>query len=166
MSDYSKILVAYFSYSGVTKGIAEKVVDVTGADMFHIETVEPYSQVYKEVVKRSQMELISGKRPEINGHVDNMNEYDTILVCFPNWLSTCPTAVMTFLEQYDMRHKTILPFITHGGGGIGHAREDIEKICPNARVVNTFDANDTSEEKIANWLHNAGIQWKEKAGMK
>ena len=166
MSDYSRILVAYFSYSGVTKGIAEKVVDVTGADMFHIETVEPYSQVYKEVVKASQMELTSGKRPEITGHVENMNEYDTVLVGFPNWLSTCPTAVMTFLEQYDMKNKTILPFITHGGGGIGHAREDIEKICPNARVVNTFDANEATEEKIADWLHNAGIQWREKVGMK
>ena len=68
--------------------------------------------------------------------------------------------------EYDMKNKTILPFITHGGGGIGHAREDIEKICSNARVVNTFDANDATEEKITDWLHNAGVQWREKVGVK
>ena len=150
MSDYSRILVAYFSYSGVTKGIAEKVVNVTGADMFHIETVEPYSQVYKEVVKASQMELTSGKRPEITGHVENMNEYDTVLVGFPNWLSTCPTAVMTFLEQHNMKNKTILPFITHGGGGIGHAREDIEKSLGESVVTkkNALNYKYIDDEKL------------------
>lgn len=161
-----KILVAYFSYSGVTKKVAEEISNVIGADIFHIETVEPYSQVYKEVVKASQNELTTGKRPEIVGHVENMKEYDTIILGFPNWLSTCPTAVMTFLEQYDFKNKTILPFITHGGGGVGHAREDIEKICSNARVVNTMDANDINEEKITGWLHNAGVTWREKAGIK
>lgn len=148
--DYSKkkCLVAYFSRKdnnyvggsivnlqvGNTEVVATMIQELTGCDMFHIDAVESYPVDYKQTTEVAQEELNDNARPELSSHVENMDSYDVIFLGYPNWWSTMPMAVFTFLEEYDFSGKTIMPFCTHEGSGMGHSESDIKKLCPNANV--------------------------------
>ena len=132
----SRILVAYFSASGVTARAAREIADAVGADLYEIRPAEPYSQAdlnWMDKKSRSTVEMDDPAcRPAIAGAVENMEQYDTVFVGFPVWWYVEPRIVDTFLERYDFSGKTLIPFATSGGSGIGKAEESLRNHCPKA----------------------------------
>lgn len=145
----SKSLIAYFSRKGsnyvdgsivnLTIGnaevIANEIQEFTGSDMFEIKTVKSYPKDYTKTTNVAQEELRKNARPELTEIVDDMDSYDVIYLGYPNWWGTMPMAVFTFLESYDFSGKTIIPYCTHEGSGIGNSERDIKKLCTNAKVM-------------------------------
>lgn len=145
----AKILIAFFSLGGETyvnghienrpvgntEVIARKIQEKTGGDLFKIETVKKYPTDYYQVTDVAKEELHDHALPEIKGEVENMDQYDTIILGYPEWWSTMPMAVDTFLESYDLSGKTIIPYSTHEGSGMGHSEADLRKLCPNSTIL-------------------------------
>lgn len=131
-----KKLVAYFSASGVTKSVAERIAAAAGADLYEIRPAEPYTREdlnWMDKKSRSTLEMNDpGSRPEIAEPVKDMEQYQTIWVGFPVWWYVEPRIVDTFLESYDFSGKTLIPFATSGGSGIGKAQKSLEEHCPSA----------------------------------
>lgn len=156
----SKILVAYFSASGVTKSAAQRLAKASGADLFEIKPAQPYSKAdldWTNKKSRSSIEMSSpDSRPEIAERLDNMADYDVVFVGFPIWWYVAPTIINTFLESYDFSGKTVIPFATSGGSGMGKTEEVLHKICSanwkNGRVINRASDNDLSK-----WVAEFGI---------
>jgi len=144
----SKTLIAYYSRKGQnyvsgsivnlpvgnTEVVAKKIQSMTGGDLFKIDTVEAYPIDYTETTNVAMDEKRRNARPELTATVDNMDAYDIIYLGYPNWWSTFPMAVFTFLESSDFSGKTIIPFCTHEGSGLGNSERDIKKLCPKANV--------------------------------
>ncbi len=144
-----KCLIAYFSRKGQnyvsgrvvylnignTEAVAKMIQEKTGGDLFHIETVTAYPKDYTETTEVAKNELRTKARPKLTGRVENMQAYDVIFLGYPNWWGTPPMAVFTFLESYDLSGKTIVPFCTHEGSGMGHSEKDIAKSCPKATLL-------------------------------
>lgn len=145
----SKILIAYYSRKGEnylngaivnlpvgnTEVAAKKAQEITSGDLFEICTAKSYPVDYTETTKVAATEKKTNARPELSTHVNNMNQYDTIILGYPNWCGTFPMAVFTFLEEYDFTGKTILPICTHEGSGLSGSERDIRKLCPDAKVL-------------------------------
>ena len=134
----SKILVSYFSASGVTKGVAEKVANLVGGDLFEIEPVEKYTDAdldWTNKQSRSSIEMNEGIKPEILGKVSNLEEYDTICLAFPIWWYKEPTIIDKFLEENDMSGKDIYVFVTSGGSTIDSTYKSLQNNFPNLNFV-------------------------------
>ena len=155
------ILIAYFSYSGNTKVIANKIHEDVGGDIFEIKTVDPYPTDYNAVVDQAKKENSENYRPKIATRVDNIDSYDVIFLGYPNWWITMPMPVFSFLEQYNLSGKTIIPFCTHEGSGLGKSVDDIKKTCPKSRILDGLAINDkdinNADKDISNWLNKIGI---------
>lgn len=131
----SRMLVVYYSWSnGNTKRIAEQLARRTGADIAWIETVQPYTGSYDEVVDQGQREVNEGYRPPIQPLGVNVADYDVIAVGTPTWWYTMAPAVLTFLEGKDFTGKTVIPFMTNGGWP-GHVLRDMKKACRGAQFA-------------------------------
>ena len=132
----SKKLVAYFSASGVTEKMAKTLAEVTGADLFEIQPVVPYTTAdldWMNKKSRSSVEMNDPTfRPAIAGKLEGMDQYDLVFVGFPIWWYVAPTIINTFLESYDFSGKTIVPFATSGGSGMGNTNEKLAPSCPGA----------------------------------
>jgi len=166
----SKSLVACFSRKGNnyvggrivnlpignTEVIAKKIQKLTESELFKIETVRSYPEDYTETTEVAKDEKKKNTRPELIAKVDDMASYDVIFVGYPNWWGTMPMAVFTFLEAYDFAGKTIIPFCTHEGSGIGSSERDIKKLCPKSKVLTGLaivgGSVDKSDKDIENWL--------------
>lgn len=151
-----KILVAYFSWGGNTKSIAEKIHSQVGGDMFRIEPVTPYPSDYNETaygVAKEQKD--KGIHPPITN--TDISSYDVIFVGTPAWWYTMAPPVMTFLEQNNFEGKTIIPFVTHGGGGGYTIDKDMEKLAKGAKVLSSFvvyeRGNSQTDDEITKWLN-------------
>lgn len=120
---------------GNTEIMARKIQGIVGGELFHIENAEPYPSDHMELIEVAKQELQRNDRPKLSAQVENMNEYDILLLGYPNWWGTMPLAVHTFLESYDFTGMTIIPFCTHEGSGIGHSVADIRRLCPKAMVL-------------------------------
>lgn len=129
-----KVLIAYFSWGGNTRGVAEEIQAQTGADLFEITCVEPYSNDYNTVLEEAQRDQNIQARPEFAGHVENMDEYDIVMIGYPNWWASIPMPIASFLEEYDFSGKLILPFCSHGGGRFGQSLTAIAKLAPDAEL--------------------------------
>ena len=131
-----KVLIAYFSASGVTARVAKTMADAVGADLYEICPEQPYTSAdlnWMDKKSRSTVEMNDPAcRPAIAGEVQNMDQYDTVLVGFPVWWYVEPRIVDTFLESYDFSGKTLIPFATSGGSGIGRAEKSLQEHCPKA----------------------------------
>lgn len=127
----SKILVAYFSATGTTADAAKRLADAVKGDLFEIRPAVPYTAAdldWTDKHSRSTLEMKDpASRPEVSSHVDNMDQYDTVFVGFPIWWYVAPTIINTFLDEYDFSGKTVIPFATSGGSGMGKTLEGIEK---------------------------------------
>ena len=148
-----KILVAYFSWSGNTEGIARQIHQRAGGDrrsveLFVIEPVTPYSQNYTTVLQEAQRDQRAQARPPLKNRVSNMAQYDVILLGYPTWWATIPMPIATFLESYDFSGKTIIPFCSHGGGRFGQSLTDIAKLAPNARLGDALSVHYTGESSL------------------
>ncbi len=162
------MLVAYFSATGTTKEIAEYAADILGADTYEIVPAEPYSDAdlaYYTGGRADREQNDPSARPAISGGVEDMGQYDTVLLGYPIWHGQAPRIISTFLESYDFSGKTILPFCTSHSSGIGSSDDDLHPLAPDAGWLNgsRFSAGTTKEE-IGVWLDERGIKAAPQAG--
>lgn len=154
----SKKLVAYFSASGVTAKYAEKLSEITGADLFEIKPGIKYTDADLDWMDKNSRSTVEMKnpdsRPEIAEKLSDMEQYDTIFVGFPIWWYVAPTIIDTFLESYDFSGKTIIPFATSGGSGMGKTEEVLRKVCPNADIKNGKVINRMPAPELADWVNS------------
>ncbi len=169
-----KILIAYYSRKGNNYvGGSEKNLPVgnteiaalviqklVGGDTFKIEPVKDYPEGYDDTTRVARQEQRQNARPRIVGRVDDMDEYDLVLLGYPNWWGTMPMPVFAFLEAYDFSGKTILPFCTHEGSGLGHSESDIKRLCPATTIGKGLAIQggrvQKAESAISAWLQEAG----------
>lgn len=172
----TKSLVAYFSRPGDnyvggqivylpvgnTEVVATMIREKTGSDLFLIEPVHAYPKDYTKTTDIAKEELRTNARPKITRSVENIESYDLIFLGYPNWWGTMPMPVFTFLEGTNLAKKTIAPFCTHEGSGLGHSLTDIRNTCPDATVLDGIairggdvkNANDV----ITGWLRTIGMK--------
>lgn len=127
-----KVLVAYFSWSGNTKALAQTIQAKTGGDIYEIVPETPYSETYAVTVAKAKQEQLSNARPAIKNNLPNVADYDVVFLGYPNWWGSYPMPVATFVEKFQWQGKTIAPFFTHGGGGIQNCERDLKRIAPAA----------------------------------
>ncbi len=152
-----KKLVAYFSASGTTKKAAERLAKAAGADLFEIKPKVPYSGAdlnWMDKKSRSSVEMDDpAARPEIAGKLPNMADYDTVFIGFPIWWYAAPRIINTFVESYDFSGKTLIPFATSGGSGMGKSAEELKKFCPDAEWKAGKIINGLSYQELADWAN-------------
>ena len=151
----SKKLVAYFSASGTTKKAAERLAKAAGADLFEIKPAIPYTGAdlnWMDKKSRSSVEMNdSDSRPEIAETLPNMADYDTVFIGFPIWWYVAPHIIHSFVESYDFSGKTLVPFATSGGSGMGKTVDELRKLCPNANWKDGKLVNGVSDQALADW---------------
>lgn len=152
-----KVLVAYYSHSGNTQAVAQQIARATGGELFRIETVQPYPDVYNRLVEQAQQEIQNGVLPELKTTVPDMAQYDVVFVGSPNWLGTYVPAVKSFLAQYDFSGKQLVPFFTHGGGGMQNCESDMHAQLPQAAFLPAGAflgrSGGADADKLAGWLN-------------
>ena len=165
----AKILTVYYSRKGenyfggeirsISKGnterVAEFIQEAVGGDLFELETVREYSKDYHECTNEAMAEKKAGARPALKKLPESIDEYDTIFLGYPNWWSTAPMAVFTFLDAFNFSGKTIIPFCTNEGSGLGSSESDIRRECHGAKVesglsIRGSEAAD-SKNKVTKW---------------
>lgn len=181
----NKILIAYFTWSdntvvenpdsidvdaetsasvlspGNAELIANWIAEETGGDLFSIKTQNKYSSDYDECLNQARKERDNNERPALVERVNSIDDYDVIFLGFPNWWYTCPMAVFTFVESYDLSGKTIIPFCTHGTGGLSRTIRDLKNILPeNCEVLEAIGVYrpevKNSKNKVLDWLKKLG----------
>ena len=151
----SKVLVAYFSCTGSTEKVAEKIAQATNGDIYKIEAKVPYTDDdlnYNNAGCRANQEQNnSTARPEINGTIENFDDYDTVYVGYPIWWGDCPKIICTFMESYDFSNKTVVPFCTSGSSGISTSEDTLKSLVDaNWARGKRFNSN-VSEDEIKAW---------------
>lgn len=168
--------MAYFSRSdenynvgtidkGNTQIIAEYIASEVGADSFHIETVTPYPADYDDCCDVAKQELADKARPELNGTVENMEQYDIVFLGYPIWWGDMPMAVYTFMDSYDFSDKVVIPFNTHEGSGESGTYSAIGSYLPNAQVLDGMpiqgktaqEFNSDTQQSVRDWLDGLGF---------
>ncbi|MBQ7192569.1 MAG: NAD(P)H-dependent oxidoreductase [Paludibacteraceae bacterium] len=167
-----KCLVVFFSHAGDnyavgnikvgnTKIVADYISELTGADQFEIVTHKYDGMAYKPLCDLAQEEQYADARPAFEGKLENLDQYDVIFVGGPVWWGTYPQVMFTFFDRYDLNGKTIYPFTTHEGSGLGSCVNDVRRAYPNASVQKGFSIYGhevrTNKAKVENWLKNAGF---------
>lgn len=166
----AKSLVAYFSRKGSnyfdgkivnlpvgnTQVVAEKIAKITGGDLFHIEAVTSYPVDYDESTEFAKKELGENARPELTATVREFDAYDVIYLGYPIWWGVMPMPVLTFLESYNFAGKTIVPFCTHEGSGLGMSERYIRQACPKASVLPGLaiigHLRDKADRPVEDWM--------------
>ena len=169
-----KALVVFFSHAGDnysvgnikvgnTKIVADYISEFTGADQFEIVTHKYDGMAYKPLCDLAKEEQQNGELPPFEGSVD-VSKYDVIFIGGPVWWGTYPQVMFTFFKQYDLNGKTIIPFTTHEGSGLGSCVKDVKKAYPNATVTGEFSIYGhevrTGKERVEKWLKKLGYQGK------
>lgn len=149
-------LILYFSMSGNTETVANYIHEEIGGDIVKLETVQTYPEDYDELVDYAREEQRDNTRPELETAIENIEQYDTIFLGYPNWWGDMPMPIYSFLDQYDLSNKTIAPFITHGGSGLSGTSANIANEEPDAVVteglaINGDDVDDCQDE-VNEWL--------------
>ena len=159
----TKTLVVYFSCTGTTELIAEYITEILGADSYQIVPEDPYTEAdlaYYTNGRADQEQNDPNVRPAISGSVENMDEYDTIILGYPIWHGQAPRIISTFLESYDFSGKTIVPFCTSHSSGIGSSASNLHSLC--AESVEWMDGkrfkSGVSKESVQKWIEEIGIE--------
>ena len=165
-----KSLVVYFSHNkenyvkgkivyldeGNTKVVAKKIQSIMECDIFEIQPLHEYPSDYHECTEVAKLEQKQNVRPKIKNMVSCFQKYETIYLGFPNWWGTMPMVVQTFLEEYPFENKTIYPFCTHEGSGMGNSVEDIHQLCPQSHIEKPLAIRGSQvhecDELLKNWL--------------
>lgn len=158
----SRILVAYFSASGVTAKLAARLAAAVGGDLHEIQPATPYTAEdldWENKNSRSSIEMNDKAfRPAVANRVENMAAYETVFVGFPIWWYVAPTIINTFLEQYDLTGKTIVPFATSGSSGMGRTNEELKTSCQGAKLAEGKRfAADAGEAELKQWAKSLGL---------
>lgn len=161
-SDGSKVLVAYFSATGTTKGIAQTIADSVGAELYEITPEQPYTDAdldYHGDNSRSTIEMNDpAARPAISGTVENMAQYDIVFIGYPIWWGDAPRILSTFVESYDLSGKTIVPFCTSGSSGIGSSAKNLECLSGGATWISGTRFNGgASRSAVVEWINSLGL---------
>lgn len=162
-ADAPHALVAYFSATGTTKALAEYAADAMGADIYEIVPEEPYTDAdlnYNDDNSRSTIEMDDpSARPAISSSVENMEQYDIVFIGYPIWWGDAPRIVSTFVESYDFSGKTVIPFCTSGGSGIGSSGNNLEQLTSGADWLDgrRLDGG-ASREDIVSWINGLGLE--------
>lgn len=156
-----KILVAYLSHTGSTQALANQIHEFVGGDIFKIETEVSYPIDYEKVKTQAQQELHSGYKPILKSKVKEMNSYDVIFIGSPIWWGRVSPPIMSFLSEYDLSGKKIIPFCTHLGSGQGQSIADITALTPNSTVLKGIaiwaNAVPDAYNDVSTWLRKIGI---------
>lgn len=162
--DRTNVLVAYFSATGTTEGVAENIAAGLNADLYEIVPQEPYTDAdlnYNDDDSRSTIEMNDpDARPAISGSVENMEQYDIVFIGYPIWWGEAPRIISTFVESYDFSGKTIVPFCTSGGSGIGSSAEDLEELTSGAEWLSGSRLRGSdSQEDVMEWVNGLGLNF-------
>lgn len=160
VTDTTNTLILYFSMSGNTETVANYIHDQIGGDIIKLETEQTYPEDYDELVDYARDEQRENARPALATVIENINQYDTIFLGYPNWWGDMPMPIYTFLDQYDLSNKTIAPFITHGGSGLSGTPDNIQEEEPEATVTEGLaiagDEAENSQSEVNQWLSDLG----------
>ncbi len=152
-----KELVVYFSWSGNTQSVATEIQNQTGADVFRLMPAEPYTDDYDALLDIAQEEQRSGARPEISDSIENFENYEVIYLGFPNWWGDMPMILYSFLDDYDLSGKTIIPFVTSGGSGFSDTISTIKSMEPDAEVLDGLSLGSSQAAEpasaVTDWLN-------------
>ena len=167
VTDPDSASAAYAGYieKGNTQIVAETIAELTGGDLYRITTVEPYPDDYASMLTRAQEELDADARPELAGELPNLDDYDVLMIGYPIWHGATPRPVLTFLENYDLSGKTLIPFNTHEGSGQGGTVSEIAASAPGAEMLEGIaiqgkvaqEDADQTRELLADWLDGIGL---------
>lgn len=156
LSATGKILVAYLSRSGNTRVIAGQISRDLKADLFEIRPAAPYPEDYEAMVAQAERERQAGFEPPLATRVQNMAGYDMVFLGFPIWGTTAPSVIRSFLSSHDLAGKTLIPFVTHGGYGLGSSLEVVAAHAPGTNLVEGFSLEADQErrtmETVRSWL--------------
>ena len=156
--EMTKVLVAYFSATGTTKGVAQQLAEVTCGTLHEIKPAVAYTDAdldWRNLQSRSSVEMQDkSSRPAITDKLTDMQDYDVIYVGFPIWWYTCPTIINTFMETYDFKGKTVIPFATSGGSSIQQACEDLKAAYPDVNWKEGKLLNRVSKKDLEDWVKN------------
>lgn len=167
MKDKGKVLIVFFSHAGEnyavgnvkvgnTKLVADEIQKVTGCDEFEIVAEKNYDMPYDALTKLAKEEAEKGEKPAFKGEVKNIDQYDTVFIGGPIWWGTYPQVMFTFFDKYDLNGKTIIPFSTHEGSGLGSVLGDLKKLYPKATFKEAFSiyGHETRKDfsKVDKWL--------------
>ena len=141
LSEASKVLIVYLSRTNNTKAIAEIIHEHVGGALVALELKNPYPEDYRAIVDQVVKENESGFLPPLKTRIDSIQKYDIVFVGFPTWGMQLPPPMKSFLNKYDLSGKTIVPFNTNGGYGIGSTFETVKKLCPKSTVLEGFSTN-------------------------
>ena len=167
MEKKAKVLIVFFSHAGEnyavgnikvgnTKLVADEIQKVTGGDEFEIAADKNYDLPYNDLVNVAKEETEKGEKPSFKGEIKNIDDYDTVFIGGPIWWGTYPRVMFTFFDKYDLNGKTIIPFSTHEGSGLGSVVEDLKTLYPNATFKEAFSIYGTETRKdlskVDKWL--------------
>lgn len=151
-----KVLTVYYSWTGNTRSMATFINEMVGGDMVRIETAQPYPTEYRETTRQARKELDSGFKPPLTTKLTNMQAYDIVFVGSPCWWGTIATPVISLLSEYSFSGKTVVPFMTHKGSGLGRTMSHVQQLCPGASVLQGKavwgDSAGSSRNEVADWL--------------
>ena len=154
-------VVVYFSWSGNTEAVAAEIQNQTGADTFRLVPAEPYTDDYDALLDIAQEEQRNGAWPAISGSIENFDSYEVVYLGFPNWWGDMPMILYSFLDDYDLSGKTIVPFVTSGGSGFSNTIRTIESMEPDAEVLDGLSLGSSQAanagDAVANWLSGLGL---------
>ena len=157
-----KILTVYYSRTGNTRAVAEEIRRQRGGDIVELQTVQPYPEAYRATTEQARRELETGFKPPLKTKIEGFGAYDVVVVGSPCWWGTVATPVITFLSEYDFSGKTIAPFMTHEGSGLGRSVSHIRELCPKATVLDGLairgGASGHAQGDVTSWLHRIGLQ--------
>jgi flavodoxin len=155
------ILIVYYSWSGNTRKIAEQIRKETGGTLFEIEPAQPYTTDYGAAVKQAKDEIRSGFKPELKAIPADTIPCTTVFLGTPIWWHTMAPPLASFIDRFDLKNKTVIPFHTHGGGGPGSFETDIAALCPDSTVKQGFGAYNSGDRQthsaIRDWLSAMGL---------
>ena len=158
----SKVLVACFTRTGNTRVIARQIRRALRADLFEIESDDPYPEDYEETVAQAVRERDSGYRPRLKTTIPDIKAYEVVFLGFPIWGETAPPVIRSFLSQHDLSAKTLVPFITHGGYGQGRSMNVVREHAPRARILTPFVMEADQERRtltqVSRWLDGVNIR--------
>jgi flavodoxin len=154
------VLIAYYSWSGNTRKIAELIERETSGTLFEIEPVQPYPTNYRAVVAQAKEEIKAGFRPELKA-MPKISSYKVVFLGTPIWWHTMAPPLAAFVDRFDLNRKIVVPYHTHGGGGAGRFEKDIAKICRNSTVKEGFgtynSGGNETRAQIGSWLNSIGL---------
>jgi flavodoxin len=156
-----KTLITYYSWGGNTRQIVGQIQKTIKADVFELQTADPYPEEYRPTTVQAKREQETGYRPPLKSRLENLGDYDVVIIGSPIWWGTMAMPVFTFLDSYDLSGKTIALYTTHGGSRLGKSMDDLKKLCPNSTILEGLaipgGSVGSAQSDVDAWLRKIGL---------